>query len=265
MTSSSTWSCQEFAPDQVEHKLMALLSNLTKGSLARLTTEAMAADLDTCQGEVRDGLATLRDLGAISNSENGLLRIDGHCPHKEILNHCSPKQSEGSAREYSVLGRDVTPQQLSIGASGSRELVAISDTEAPGPNPDGGISPKLTTVYLAKFYFPKAVREACRKRGVRALNQQNWQALAKSFGEWRRDEGVSLEEIKEMIDQFCRYPEWWKGKLAWRVFLGRRSMLHEHVTDPMRNLEKNRDNPAWWGVDNQATFDKMAKMLGRDK
>jgi hypothetical protein len=103
--------------------------------------------------------------------------------------------------------------------------------------------PKLSTVYLAKFLFPAM----CRKHGT--SQTVNGQALAGSFNRWVRDEDYSPAEIKAMIEEYFKHPEWCgKGKAPWVDFLRRKDYLYGKVQERVK-VQKRRELEEAYAVD----------------
>ncbi len=103
----------------------------------------------------------------------------------------------------------------------------------------------LTSHYLARQYFPNRMHF----RRFSGLGRHNAGALCREMGAWEKN-GVSPSTIKAMIDEFCKYREWCKGKIAWQVFLARREQLLDIVQHHQKEAESKAnctDKDYWLG------------------
>ena len=71
--------------------------------------------------------------------------------------------------------------------------------------------------------------------------QTNGPALVHHLRNWKA-QGVDLETMQLMMEEFARHPEWCRNarRPPWRVFVGRRDELASMVSYSQRNDPANR-------------------------
>ena len=109
----------------------------------------------------------------------------------------------------------------------------------------------LSTVYLARFYFPGL----CRKFKLGFLDGQDAiidaKILARQLGNWKQA-GISLTTIQAMMDEFAKHPDWCKKTTPpWKTFLIKRHELTKLITERQHQARRSaRNDPTVWGGGN---------------
>jgi hypothetical protein len=215
--------------DEPEHRLLDWAGRRAgKDGLIRLGQDKLLyrAEQDARVGA--ESFQHLEDAGyieKISAGDSYRYRVLVFCPCK---GGNPPSSSPALRREYMLPHNE---PGLEVGEDASW-LVTSNGVKSES------VQKSATTVSLAKYFFPEVVRAA----GIQMTPlQTNGPALASHLNRWKL-QGVDLETMKLMMEEFARHPEWCRRsrKTPWQVFVGRRGELASLLAYRMRKDPANR-------------------------
>lgn len=213
--------------DEPEHMLLTWAGKrASKDGMIRLGQDRLFYRAERDTGAGAESFQHLEDAGYVEKIRTG------ESFRYRVLIFCDckggnpPNGGTASAREYS----------LRLTTQGSWTANGLTVGGFSGEMEESAQKP-VTTVSLAKYFFPQVVRSA----GIQ-MNplQTNSHALAHQLNQWKL-QGVDLGVMQLMMEEFVRHPEWCRRsrKPPWQVFIGMRGELASIVAfrkrkDPVR-------------------------------
>jgi hypothetical protein len=175
------------------------------------------------------------------------------------------KEHHGESFRWKVLvacfcGRDFRPPPLAALASGvSISAERVGNGASGHGSGDSGYEalvgvksrsiqkPVRPCTALARDVFPQLLRDA----GIVNLDNDT-PGLASHLTRWKREDGVSINDIRSMMTEFVRHPEWCqRARVApWQVFVRKRQELINLT------ISRRRRDPSlyWQESENPVTF-----------
>lgn len=173
--------------------------------------------------EVSDALSALLDLGWIEKVDEGFRVL----VEKNLAEFHGVSGAAGRDR-VSIAAK---PRYLrGSSASGERsersersETTAATQKSAQNENGPKPRSPGSEVVQLSRIFFP----DLCRQNRIPLLPGMDWRPLAGAINKWRRDYGMNVGFIRQMMEEFVQHPQWCQKsrRLPTMVFISRREDL----------------------------------------
>ncbi len=244
--------------DAAHYVLHSLVRHMNRKCIDLRSVSDIAMGMNQPSDLIQDGLAELVDLDIIRRVPQGH-RVSAEL---EILNCCKHLPIWGSGGKKS-LGQESTSEQEFLSLKDSldcrcdltnapcgavrcartptdRSLLGVVIDESSlgecrslsGPRVGGQATPsrklKPGTPYALAYEFDSEIRIALGELGpgtTRSASPTNLGALAGSFSRWMREDSITAEDIRWMIQRFMLASAWWVGKTPWQVFLAKRNAL----------------------------------------
>ena len=261
--------CAELGSSQEHWVYRLLCQKANRRGIAQITVAEIATTLHNATMRVMNDLKTLTDMELIQAKDVGVWQVAERCPHQQVQKGRGTKRGTIVPDLTPLPGREYSPRGTSLGRShtlnSSGNEIAIGNREQKSPVSKMGAylghtpkqPPKLTTVYLAKYYFPAQ----CRRKMPGKLGLQRDTAFIHQLNLIKR-QGYDGEIIKSMIDIFMENPERVKpGGSAWKSFVARSDqLLHEALRRHENSIDHRWDGEEYWGKSD--THEEVLRKLG---